>query len=108
MFYELFEIPKVRYNTPGRTYDDNGVCEHYTEEVYPEIEPVFFDLLNIYEVQYHGDLVITSLKANMLKNQLKDSLVILYNKLDEEKKKELKEDIQSTFKEYEEAINENS
>ena len=100
-FFEIFEIPKVEYRTPGRTVDDEGeICEWYVERDYPSIEPVYFDLLNLYEVQYNGVPLTVNLKEYDLRKTLQDALVKLYEEQTEEIKSELKADIQEIFKDY--------
>ena len=100
-FFELFEIPKIEYREPARVEDCNGdICEWYVTEDFPSIEPIFFDLLNIYEVQYNGNPIVINLTAFDLKNYLQEGLINLYNNSTEDIRKALKEDIQYTFKEY--------
>lgn len=101
-FFEIFEIPKIEYRTPGRTYDCEGeLCEWYVERDYPSIEPVYFDLLNLYEVQYNGEPLTVNLKEYDLRKTLQDALVKLYEEeTDTEIKLELKADIQEIFKDY--------
>ena len=100
-FFKLFDIKKVEYREPARVEDNNGdLCEWYIEYDYPCIEPVFFDLLNLYEVQYRGREVNCPLKSYNLKLCLMQSLIDLYNVIEDKLKEELKRDIQNIFEDY--------
>lgn len=60
-FHESFNIPKIEYKQPGRTVDDDGdICEWYTWEDYPSIQPVFMELLNYYYGNLHGTKIFMS------------------------------------------------
>ena len=100
-FYKLFEIKKIDYKEPGRVVDDNGdICEWYIDKGYPDIEPIFFDLLNIYRVQYSGKEVYGAYTESNLKKGLMQCLVDLYQISDDSIKEELKKDIQFEFEDY--------
>ena len=101
-FFETFSIEKIPYKTPGRTYDCDGeLCEWYIEYEYPSIEPVFFDLLNILNVQYSYDNTIyCELNAYNMRLNLVQGLLDLYESLGEELKGELRQDVYETFKDY--------
>ena len=101
-FFETFGIEKIPYKTPGRTYDYDGeLCEWYIEYEYPSIEPVFFDLLNILNVQYSYDNTIyCELNAYNMRLNLVQGLLDLYESLGEELKGELRQDVYETFKDY--------
>ena len=100
-FFKLFEVGKIEYRTPGRTVDDEGeICEWYVEREYPPIEPVFFDLLNLF-VQYNYDKTIyCPLREYSLCLNLVQGLMELHSELNEELKEELKRDIQDIFTDY--------
>lgn len=103
LFFELFEIPKVEYKEPSRMVDNNGdICAWYVNEDYPIIEDVFFDLLNLYEVQYNGQIISTNLSEYDLKSNLMKCLVNLYDALNDELKQQLKIDVQDIFKQAKE------
>ena len=100
-FFEVFEIPKIEYREPGRAVDDDGeVCEWYIDYDYPSIEPVFFDLVNLYNVHYTGREVNCPLIETNLKKCIMQSLLDLNDVLDDDLKAELKRDIQDIFKDY--------
>lgn len=100
-FFKLFEVAKVEYREHGRDVDDEGnLCSWYVDYDYPCIEPVFFDLLNIYEVQYSGREFNCPLKSYNLKMCLMQCLIDLYNVIDDDLKQSLKEDVKYTFEEY--------
>lgn len=100
-FYETFGINKLEVREPGRTVDNDGeICEWYIDYQYPSIEPVFFDLLNIYEVQYNGPAFVINITEHNLKQCLIKKILELYNNLEQNIKKEFKQDIKDTFVEY--------
>ena len=101
-FFETFGIERIPYRTPGRTYDDEGeLCEWYIEYDYPSIEPVFFDLLNILNVQYQEKKTnFCELNDYNLRLNLVQGLLDLYESLDEELKGELRQDVYETFHDY--------
>lgn len=100
-FYETFNIAKIEYSSPGRTVDGDGeICEWYLDYEYPSIEPVFFDLLNILDVQYNTDKINTFLNDYDLRLNLVQGLLNLYETLDPELKEELKRDVKDVFDEY--------
>lgn len=96
-FYELFEIRKIKFKEPSRTVDsDNNICEFYISETYPAIEPVFFDLLDILG-KYTDFKHVLPADSFKIKEELVKIFVYLYEQLPENKKKELKKDIQEVF-----------
>lgn len=97
-FFEIFEIPKIKYETPGRVEDNDGeICEWYIEEDYPSIEPVFFDLLCYYETYLWGKEKNTKLNSYELKHDLIKIILEEYNNTEGDLKKEIKRDIQEIF-----------
>ena len=97
-FYRIFEIPKIKITLPGRDIDDNGdICSWYVEEVYPDIEPFFFELLDYYnstqEELYVMELNLT--RDNLVKILL-TRLIDLFKSTQNE---EIKQDIQIIFEE---------
>lgn len=53
-FFEYFNIPKIEYRSPSRTWSGDEV-DYYVEYYYPPVEEVFFDLLNYYNMQLNGE-----------------------------------------------------
>lgn len=84
-FYELLNIPKIEYTTPGRCVDDdNEICDYYCEYHYPSILPVFFDVLDYYLYYMNGEPfglreVSTPKLCKKLQNKVVERLLYLSN-----------------------------
>lgn len=52
-FFEYFNIPKIEYREPSRTWSGDEV-DYYVEYDYPSAEPVICDLINYYNMQLNG------------------------------------------------------
>ena len=99
-FYKTFNILKIEVEEPSRTVDDDGeVCEYYTEEVYPPIEPVFFNLLKLLN-DYNKYNFVLPTKPERLKDELVKIYLYVYGWLEESKKQEFKQRVQDIFEDY--------
>lgn len=96
-FYELFNIPKIEYTSPGRTVDEDGeICDYYIEKEYPSIEPVFFELLNYYNTSLLGEaFAVEEISEFTLCNALRERIVCRVMELS--KTADVSEEIQDIY-----------
>lgn len=102
-FYEYFNIPKINYYSPGRTYDSEGnCCEYYIEMCYPSIEPVYFQLLVFYNHYLDGTpLTCTDIDSHSLCNQLTSAILQRVQELEQTQDVlEEKQEVYDIFEDY--------
>ncbi len=86
-FYKTFDIIKIEVEEPSRTVDDDGeISEYYVEEIYPPLEPVFFDLLKLLH-RYNKYTFTLPTKPSRITEELVNIYLYVYEYLDKEKKK---------------------
>lgn len=99
-FYKTFDIIKIEVEELSRTVDNNGkISEHYVNEFYPPIEPVFFDLLELLN-EYNTFNYVLPTKPDRLKEELIKIYLYVYEQLDNEKRLEFKQKVQDIFEDY--------
>lgn len=84
-FYEIFQPNKVKYKTPGRDWDEDGLASWYIEEIDAPIDgELFLQLLAFLNRQGLGDVSLATLSGTNeleLINKLKWVLVEAYDYL---------------------------
>lgn len=104
-FCEIFEIDKLKYETPGRDWDEEGLCSYYIEECDPSFEDsLFFELLDLSEdLEIDIDLNVKPLDIphqlrNILPERVCKAFIDKYNSLED--KKSFKEEVKDYLNTY--------
>ena len=76
-FYEMFRPNKVRYKTPGRDWDDEGLASWYVEEIEAPIDgELFVKLLALLNYWQAGEVILLKgVTEHELTEQLKLALI---------------------------------
>lgn len=82
-FYELFKPNKVKYKTPGRDWDEDGLASWYVEEVKAPIDgELFIKLFALLNYWQCGEVaLLKGIYEQELINQLKLALIKAYERI---------------------------
>ena len=112
-FYEVFNPNKVKYKTPGRDWDEDGLASWYVEEIDAPVDgDLFVKLLAFLNYWQAGEVtLLKGVTEHELTEQLKLALIKTYERLTVDSSTEdslsFKEEVKTIIDEYHEQWEDN-